>query len=200
MMMNRATHWLTAQTMKWWVNVLVIVLNFAAFGILFSLEDQFEALSGVPTFDTQNDLTAETLRLQLPAYTGEARNAYLRFSAFDFVFPLVGGIFSAVMWALLLRANNWPLAARLLRWNLPLLPFLSTLFDYGENISLLLILNNGASDSLVTAALTAKQLKLTMLVITASGSGVLLLFAMANWVYRFWRARTTAPRAAQKAT
>jgi hypothetical protein len=169
--------------------LLVIVLNFAAFGILFSLEEQFEALAGVPTFDTQNDLTAATLRAQLPLYTGDARDAYLRFIAFDFVFPLVAGLFSAVMWALLLRANNWPLAARLLRWNLPLLPLLGTLFDYAENVGLLLILNNGAADGLVAAALTAKQLKLTMLAITGAGSGALLVFAAANWLYRLTRAR-----------
>lgn len=175
--MNSIVRLFTAISRRWWAVVLVFALNFAAFSILFALEDQFEALSGVPTFDTQNDLTATLIREQLPLYVGEARAAYERFAAFDFVFPLVAGIFIAVIWALLLRINRLPLAARLLAWNLPLFPLIGTLWDYLENLSLLTILNAGAtlSPTMIDAALLFKRLKLTWLFATGPITILLLV-------------------------
>lgn len=163
---------------RWWAVVLVFGLNFAAFSILFALEDQFEALAGVPTFDTQNDLTADLLREQLPLYVGEARAAYERFAAFDFVFPLVAGVFIAVILTLLLRINPLPIAARLLAWNLPLVPLIGTLWDYLENVSLLTILNAGANltPTMIDAALLFKRLKLIWLF--ANGPLIVLVLVL----------------------
>jgi hypothetical protein len=171
---------------KWWAVLVVFVLNLVSFGVLFSLEDQFEALSGLPTFDTQNDLTQSMLVQQLPAYTGEARSAYLRFAAFDFVFPLVAGIFLSVLWALLLRLNRWPLFQRLLHWKLALFPLLGTLWDYLENMSLLTILNTGldVSPLWLDAAILFKQLKLTWLSSNGVVTGILLVLLLLNWGYR----------------
>lgn len=171
---------------RWWAVVLVLLLNFAAFNILFALEDTFEAASGVPTFDTQNDLTPARLLEQLPLYTGEAREAYLRFSAFDFVFPLVAGTFLVVLWTLFLRANTWAFAGRMLRATLPQAAWFATIFDYMENFSLLTILNTSGTpaDTLVNAAITFKQLKLAMLTASGAVSMVLLVLLVANVVTR----------------
>lgn len=167
---------LLAASRRWWAVLLAFLLNSAALLILFNLEDQFEALSGVPTFDTQNDLTQALIVEQLPRYQGDALAAYLRFAAFDFVFPLVGGIFIAVIVALLLRLNTRPYAQRLLGWGLPLLPLLTTGWDYLENVSLLAILTGGAAPTLMSAALLFKQLKLAFL--SASGPLVIVLAAL----------------------
>jgi len=171
--------------------LLVFSLNFAALSILFSLENQFEVITNVPVYDTQNDLTSDRLLAQLPLYTGDARNAYLRFSAFDFVFPLVADIFLAVVWALLLRLNTWTIAQKLLVQNLPLFPLSVTLWDCLENLSLLAVLNAGTppNQMWINAALFFKWLKLTWLTVNGAVTAVLLLMLVLNLIYRLLKQR-----------
>jgi hypothetical protein len=190
--MNKLTQRLIGISRVWWQFLLVLALNMASFTILFALDDRFEALTEIPVFDVQNNLTAETLRAQLPLYVGEARDAYLAFAAFDFVFPFISALFLAVLWALLLRVNRAALSQTLLRWNFPLLIFLVTLFDYGENIALLTILFAGAPPLAVDAALLFKALKLNGLAISGMISIALLGFALAHWAYRWWQTRSAA--------
>jgi len=192
--MNSLTRYMVTLSQKWWAVLLVFSLNFASFGILFSLEDQFEALTNVPTFDTQNDLTAELVLQQLPLYTGEARDAYLRFATFDFVFPLVAGIFVTVLWTLLMRLNTWRLPQQLLLWNVPLLVLLITLWDWLENVSFLMILSTGATPSpaLINAALFFKRLKLTWLSLNGAVISGLILLLVLNVISRVLR-RQSAP-------
>lgn len=190
--MNRLMSLAMAASRRWWIVLLALILNFAAFSLLFALEDQFEVFSGgVPTFDTQNDLTQTLILEQLPLYQGEARAAYLRFAAFDFVFPLVAGIFLVLIYTLLLRLNTWSFAQRLLKWRLPLLPLLGTLADYGENVSLLSILQLGASPLLLDAAILFKRLKLTFLFISGPLAMLLTVLLIGNVIYRVFRARST---------
>jgi hypothetical protein len=171
----------------WWALPLTFALNTASLLILFWLEDRFEALSGVPTFDTQNDLTAATLLNQLPRYQGEAASAYAAFSAFDFIFPFVSALFITVLWFLLLRLNKSQLAATLLRVGLPLFPLFTTLADYLENVSLLSILNAGGipAPALIQMALLFKQTKLTLLSVDAFGTVLLIGFLLGNGVYQW---------------
>lgn len=185
--MRKITQLLVAASRRWWVVLLIFAANGLAFAALFSLEDQFEAVAGVPTFDTQNDLTAELLVEQLPVYQGEARAAYWRFWAFDFVFPFVAALFLAVLWAFCLRTITWSIGEHLLRWQVPALAFLATLFDYGENLSIFAVLNAGSDPTLVNAVLLFKGLKLTMLAVTGAVTGVLVLLLVANAVYRVVR-------------
>lgn len=160
--------------------VLFTVLNFAAFGVLFALEGQFEALTGEPVFDTQNDLTSQAVVEQLPLYQGEALAAYHRFAAFDFIFPLVAALFLVSLCSLLLEVNRSPLARRLSAWRVPFFPLTATLFDYLENVSFLSVIQG--SDGAINAALIFKQLKL--LSISLSGALVLglLIFTVISWV------------------
>ena len=51
-----------------WRFALVAALNAGAFAVLFALEDRFEAITGLPVFDTQNYLTPAALEQQLPLY------------------------------------------------------------------------------------------------------------------------------------
>lgn len=179
--MNRIMRVFAAASRRWWLILLAFVLNFAAFSVLFSLEDQFETLSGgVPTFDTQNELTQGLILEQLVLYQGETRSAYLRFALFDFVFPLVAGIFLVLICTLLLRLNSWSFAQRSLHLGLPLFPLLSTLWDYLENVSLLSILQFGASPLLLDAAILFKRLKLLFLILNGPLVALLIVLLVAN--------------------
>lgn len=167
---------------NWILFVVMLVVNFASFTILFALEDQFEALTGMPVYDTQNALTTTQIREQLPLYQGEALNAYLRFAAFDFVFPLVSAVFIAVVCTLLLRLNRLKIAQTLLRWRLPLVVLLITLFDYLENVFLLAVLAAAPAPdtALMNIALVFKQLKLAGLALTGPLVGILVALLIAD--------------------
>jgi hypothetical protein len=167
---------------RWWTVLCVFTLNFINFQILFWLEAQFTAITHLPVFDTQNDLTAQRLVAELPLYQGEAQTAYLWFAAYDFVFPLVAAFALALLWAWLLRNLTWRIGALGIAWNVPLWAFFATLFDWGENIALLSVIltNGGIGDGGISAALGFKQLKLTTLTLSAVVSFLLVGVAIAN--------------------
>jgi cellulose synthase/poly-beta-1,6-N-acetylglucosamine synthase-like glycosyltransferase len=169
--------------------LIVAALNFVSFRVLFTLEDRFEAIAGVPTFDTQNDLTSATLLQQLPRYVGAARAAYGWFAAFDWVFPFIASLFLAVLWAWLLRTNALSIAQRLLQWTMPVWVFAVTLFDWLENISLIAIVYAGVrSARVVEAAIVWKQLKLAGLTASAAITVLLVVLALVGLLQRVWRA------------
>lgn len=196
--MYKLTKLLVAVSRSWWLCALALVLNITSFWVLFRLEDRFEALTGVPVFDTQNDLTVETLVQQLPLYTGSAYAAYLRFAAFDWLFPFVGALFLALVWTLLLRLNSGRIAQILLRWNLPLLPFLATLFDWAENITLLLVTgaNTQPGPFLLSAAVVCKRLKLASLQVISALSLLLTALLIAQIVADRWRKSAQSTKSA----
>lgn len=167
----------------------------ASFRILFGLEDRFEALSGVPVFDTQNDLTVAILAKQLLLYTGDAHTAYSYFAAFDWVFPSVSALFLAVLWTLLLRINSGWIAQYLLHRNLPLLPFLATLCDWAENTSLLIATSGRslAGQSFLAAVIVCKRLKLLSLALISLVSVFLVVLLIAYTCADVWRKYAKSP-------
>jgi hypothetical protein len=189
--MQRLNHWIVSTSRRWWLVGLILLLNYLSFRILFGLEDAFEVITGLPVFDTQNNLTAAALLQQLPLYNGAALTAYLCFAAFDWVFPFVAALFQAVLWALLLRTNRSSIAQRLLQLNLPMWAFVTTIFDYLENISLLAILAVGSTAGgwLADVAIVCKRLKLTGLGLSTAITTGLLAFSVGHWLYRIWRGR-----------
>lgn len=189
-MLAKADGWLVRASRSPRLFAAITALAFGSLGFLFALENRFEALTGLPTFDTQNDLTPSALLEQLPRYQGEALEAYLRFAAFDFVFPFTAALFLAVTWALLLRVTPWRVAQRLLAWKLPLVAFFGTGFDYLENVSLLsTIFMDAPSVLALEAAILFKRLKLTALVLSNGLTGVLVLLASGSYLQRSGRAR-----------
>jgi len=189
--MRRLTTWLVAASRKWWLFSSIFVLNLVSFRVLFALEDRFEAVAGVPTFDTQNDLTVATLLAQLPRYQGAAQAAYGWFAAFDWIFPFISALFLAVLWAWLLRTNPLSFAQRRLRWNMPVWVFAVTLFDWLENSSLVAIVYGGVrSARVMEAALVWKQLKLAGLTASAAITVLLVALAGAGWKHRARHTRT----------
>ncbi|MDX2160471.1 MAG: hypothetical protein SF162_04010 [bacterium] len=167
-----------------WLVASIVLLNGLNFFLLFSLESRFQALSGVPTFDTQNDLTSNRLLEQLPAYTGDARTAYLLFSAYDFLFPVLAGLTLAVLITLFLQLNTWKLPARLLAWGLPAFALLSILWDWLENIGLLASLVSDGQPFWIGWALLFKQLKLLWLILGSGSLTAAFALLMVNLVSR----------------
>lgn len=177
-----------------WSVLIVALLNFGSFFILFSLESRFEALTGSPAYDTQNDLTSAGLLEQLHLYQGDALQAYYVFAVYDFVFPLIAALFVAVLLTWLLRQNPTRLAQRLLQWKLPVFAFLVTAFDWLENVCLLTIVSTGrdVTPIWIDAAIFFKRLKLAGLTITSSTVLLILFFTIITRLYFAWRTRSQA--------
>lgn len=184
--MYRVNSWLVRTSRSWWLFLVIVGATFSSLAFLFALENRFEAITGLPVFDTQNDLTPSSLLQQLPRYQGAALEAYLRFAAFDFVFPFVAALFVAVTWALLLRINPSQFVQRL-AWKLPVYAFLGTGFDYLENISLLSVIFLPVETPLgfvVNAAVFFKRLKLATLVLSNVLTVAFLVFAVGAYLRR----------------
>ncbi|MDX2078473.1 MAG: hypothetical protein SFZ02_18725 [bacterium] len=171
---------------RWWLVLGVALVNVASFLILFSLEGRFEHITGQPVYDTQNDLTTSTLLEQLPLYEGEGRDAYNLFALYDFVFPFVAALFVAVTLTWLLSKNTFPIAQKLHQWNVPLLTFIVTIFDWLENISILTVISYGATapQFWLDNAILFKRLKLITLNISFASMGLALGFLVVNLLYR----------------
>lgn len=180
--------WLERVTRRPVVVVMAFALNFACLMVLFRLEASFVALTGTKVFDTQNELTAELLLQQRALYVGEARDAYLRFAVFDFVFPLVAGLALVTLCAFVMQRQQHPWLEAMRRRRLFLAPLAVTLFDYGENVTLLRALDV-ADPSRAELAIVFKRLKLASLALTASATWALVLFALGLWAWRHFRAR-----------
>ncbi|MDQ3398267.1 MAG: hypothetical protein M3511_10960 [Deinococcota bacterium] len=120
---------------------------------------------GLEPFDFQNGLTAEGIFEQLPAYTDASRVLYHLFAAVDFLFPALASLFSALLLAWSLRSLAKPWSERLLRLHTPALLLLTALWDWLENIFLLVVINAYPQELLwaAEAAILFKRLKLGFL-------------------------------------
>ena len=167
-----------ARSWRWFM--VLGVLTLLAFRILFWLEERFTRLTGLPVYDTQNDLTTADIVEQLPLYQGAAGMAYTWFALFDFVFPLVASLFIAVVWAFLLRQNSAALAQRLLRWHLPVFPLIAALFDWLENLAILTVIWLTAAPWSIGLVIIGKQLKLGSLLVIGIVTWILVLFLLLN--------------------
>jgi hypothetical protein len=178
--------WFERVTRSPLVVVVAFGLNFACLRVLFGLEERFVALTGTKVFDTQNGLTAELLLEQRALYVGAAREAYLRFAVFDFVFPLVAALALVVLWAFVMQRQQHPWLEAMRKRRLYLAPFAVTLFDYGENVTLLRVLDV-ADPSRAELAIVFKRLKLASLALTGAATWALVLFALGLWAWRRFR-------------
>lgn len=164
-----------------------LALQMTAFRLLRKIGGAFKASTGdqYETFDLQNKLTAADIAAQLPAYTAASKRLYTIFFIVDFFFPLFGALFLALVWTALLQAADMPaLYGQLLAANLPLLPFASALFDWGENVCFLTLVRRYPTPmpNLARAAVIFKRLKLLTLGVSGAVSVLLVVATLILWV------------------
>jgi len=166
----------TRTAARGWPLLAAGALTLASFRLLRWTGRAFQARTGgQEPFDFQNRLTVAGVAAQLPAYTPGSRRWYRAFFAADLVFPFVAATFLGLLWARLLgQPGGW--RARLLRWNAPLWPLLATLFDYGENVCFLLLVERRARADGPAASIgvACKRLKLASLGLIAVMTNALL--------------------------
>jgi len=122
------------------VNSAVFAFGSLAF-VFFNINVAFEATVGAPMFDFQNSLTSEQIFAQLKNYDESMRALYHAFLFVDFYFPFFAGLVMAAAgafaWRYLMPIRYEAIRAR----NLFALFLIPTLFDWGENIFALTVVN-----------------------------------------------------------
>ena len=85
---------------SWPLFLLALAVTFGSLFVFTSvIQPRFEALTGFPPYDLQNQLTVEQVYAQLGAYPAEARQLYYGFAAIDFLFPFFASLFLAAITA-----------------------------------------------------------------------------------------------------
>lgn len=168
--------------------VLLAGLVMLSMWALFSAEDAFTAVTGLPVLDTQNDLTAPSAAAQIATYDEAARRAYALFAVIDYVFPLAAAVLLAVVAHRLIavgprRASGAPLVPP----AVALLALLPALADYVENVALTGAVVTGGAPGWIAAGLAAKAAKLTSLTGTGVLVGALAALALAAGAVRLAR-------------
>jgi hypothetical protein len=163
-----------------WVDIRLIAPAFAA------------ATSGIPVFDLQPGLQPEQIWQQLPRYTAESIRIYWQFFWLDMAFPLAAFTTLALLWAKLLPITS---AAASVRWGVTaLVPFLTLLFDWAENLAFMSLVQAYPAEPAWLAALACGLHfgKFVCLAITNAGIVLLALAALVTRVQRRARPAVTA--------
>ncbi|HEV7373568.1 MAG TPA: hypothetical protein VGN95_02540 [Pyrinomonadaceae bacterium] len=177
------------------IAIAVFTVSFAAITILNPKKKIQESLntSNVTYFAAGRSFgyDPKQLYLMLDAFNEREdgktlRKEYTRFFYYDFIYPLLYGFSLAVIIAYLQKKWNMPDAASGLKptemhylWTLPLL---AMVFDYAENISLLLILKNYEGEPLpLLAGFSRLMTMLKLLLLYASFFLYLCLIALWIW-------------------
>lgn len=167
-----------------WLFAATAIVFVVSLRLLMQIGESFPAVAGgAQPFDLQNALTGEQVLQQLAGYTAEARRQYYLFTAVDYVFPFAAGLFLAAIAAFCLR-RSFPAAYTAVaeRALFPLL-MAGSLFDWCENIAALAAILSwpDTSAGVATALVTAKRLKLTLVIATQLLVALLLLATAGKW-------------------
>lgn len=165
--------------------LLLVGLVMLSMWALFSAEDAFTAVTGLPVLDTQNDLTAPSAAAQIATYDDAARRAYVLFAVLDYVFPLAASVLLAVVAHRLIAVGpRRASGASLVPPAVALLALLPALADYVENVALTGAVVTGGAPGWIAVGLAAKAAKLTSLTGTGVLVGALAVVALAAGAVR----------------
>jgi hypothetical protein len=167
------------------VLLLLVVAMIVALNLYFT--PAYQAVSGgtVP-FDMQFPLGAEAIGIQLALLTPESLAVYKQYLAIDFMFPIVGALFTTLLWSWVLNRIQMHSLNRFYAHGLWLLPFVPAGFDLAENVLFLRIVAN-APDALpetIDAAVAVHRYKMSFLSTTMLITAVLVGTAALTWLLR----------------
>lgn len=159
-----------------WTIVFALLAQMFVLRRLRTLGERFKGVTGghLP-FDLQNGLTVAAMNTQLPDYTADSKALYRHFFTLDFFFPFFASCFLALLWALILQRPGTEFES-LMAAALPVWAFLPALFDWGENVCFLLIIQRYPQrmPPLEYLAILSKRLKL----LTLGGAGIVTVLLL----------------------
>ena len=125
-----------------WLFINSAVFAFGSLAFVFlNINVPFETAVGAQMFDFQNDLTTEHIFEQLVHYDDDVRSLYYAFLFVDFYFPFFAGLVMAAAGAFALRYLSPKGYEAAKAHNLFVVFLIPTVFDWGENIFALTVVN-----------------------------------------------------------
>ena len=168
-----------------WLFVNSAIFAFGSLAFVFmNINVPFEAAVGAPMFDLQNGLTTEQIFVQLANYDDEARSLYHAFLFVDFYFPFFAGLVMAAAGAFALRYLS-PKRYDAIRMRSLFAVFLiPTVFDWGENIFALTVVNAWPEPLVWAAAglVLCKKCKLAGVIFFQGVVFLALAVALLKWL------------------
>jgi hypothetical protein len=177
----------TANAKSFSITALLFLLSFYSFSLI-SAEFAKVTHSYMP-LDLQFPLTVDGIFEQLPVYTSASKSWYQIFSFIDFIFPPVASLFVVMLWGVTIKHYAQPLLLTLARRGWLLLPMISALLDWLDNIGLLYVVTvfpGVEAYGVAELAVNLRILKLASLAALAGLTVVILIISM-NHKYRWVR-------------
>lgn len=171
-----------------WLYLFVAALMGATLFSLMQIGAVFPAhAAGAQPFDLQNELTAGQVYPQIAGYTERARELYYLFTAIDYVFPFVAGLFIAATASFGLRHAFPAVYGWAVERNLLPLFMLGSAFDWLENLSIITTMGLYPAEvgALPLLIVLAKRCKLAFVVVGQALAVLLVVIGL----YRRWRTR-----------
>jgi hypothetical protein len=168
-----------------WLFIFSAIFAFGSLFIVFmNINVAFEPIVGAQLFDFQNDLTVEEIFEQLESFNESAVALYYAFVFVDFFFPFFAGLVLAAAGAYAIRHLSTKWYKQIIRLNLFAIFFIPTLFDWGENIFAITVINGYPNELMAAATLLvlAKKGKLTSVMIMQLVVWSLLALALLKWM------------------
>jgi hypothetical protein len=177
----------TANAKSFCITALLFLMSFYSFSLISA--EFAKVTHGYIPLDLQFPLTVDGIFEQLPAYTSASKRWYQIFVVIDFIFPPVASLFVVMLWGVTIKHYAQPLLLSLARRGWLLLPMISALLDWLENIGLLYVVHVFPvveAYGVAELAVNLRILKLASLAALAGLTVVILIISM-NHKYRWVR-------------
>jgi hypothetical protein len=129
----------TATTKSLCITAILFLLSFSSFSLVST--EFAKVTHGYIPLDLQFPLTVDGIFEQLPAYNSASKSWYQIFAFIDFVFPPLASLFVVMLWGVIIKYYASPLLLSLGMRGWLLLPMISALLDWLENIGLLYVVH-----------------------------------------------------------
>ena len=177
----------TATTKNLCITAILFLLSFYSFSLISA--EFAKVTHGYIPLDLQFPLTVEGIFEQLPAYNSASKRWYQIFAIMDFVFPPVASLLVVMLWGVTIKYYAQPLLLSLARRGWLLLPMISALLDWLENIGLLYVVfvfPEFEAYGVAELTVNLRTLKLASLASLAGLTAVIVIISM-NHQYKWVR-------------
>jgi hypothetical protein len=179
----------TANAKSLLITTVLFLLSFFSFSLISA--EFAKVTQGYIPLDLQFPLTVDRIFEQLPTYNSDSKRWYQIFGFMDFIFPPLASLFVMMLWGVIIKYFSSPFLLSMSKRGWLLLPMMSALLDWLENIGLLYVVHvfpQVEAYDVAEMAVNLRLLKLASLAMLAGLTLVIFIISM-NHKYAWVRIR-----------
>ena len=180
----------TANAKSLCIATLLFLLSFGSFSLISA--EFAKVTQGYIPLDLQFPLTVDHIFEQLPAYNSDSKRWYQIFGFMDFIFPPLASLFVVMLWGVIIKYFASPFLLSMGKRGWLLLPMISALLDWLENIGLLYVVTIFPEVEAYGVAEIAVNLRLLKLASLAILSGLTIVIFIISMNHRYGWVRIKA--------